>query len=748
MPSRTPLAAALLAAFASPITTQCLAADIVAQAPATKQPTTPPPTSERTLGEVKVTDEKNNDYAPAISTIGAKIPTAIRDIPQSIVVVPRAVMDAQGAASLTEALRYVPGITIGGAEGGTIGNNINLRGFTARTDIYLDGIRDRGQYYRDTFFLDSIEVLKGPSSLLFGRGSTGGVINQVSKLPTLTPIHEITGTVGTDDYYRITGDFNAPIGDASAFRVTAMGQDVGTTRDVMRNQDIGAQPSFRTGIGTPTEITFSALLTHNHDMPDYGISPLNGAPAPVKYNNFYGLTSDRTIQDVQVLSAKIEHKFDKDMTLRNQTGYNHYTIDAQETGPTRTGTFLDNTFVPLTSAATGNYTNLPVSALLIELTSHDRQIADETLDNQTDFIWKFDTGPVKNTLLLGMEFSRDTYGNQGFTRVDPTIKGTAGLAVVSLENPAYNPAPSNTVTTVGNFAQANADDSAVYFNETAALDKQWKLIGGVRYDSYRAVVSNSINSSNTPGNTTPSEAGQDVGFTSYRAGAIYQPSDTQSYYVAYGTSFDPSIETLTLTTGQQDLAPETNRSYEIGGKWDLLGGNLSITSAIFQVEKINARTQVSAGVYTLDGNIRVNGFELTAAGRITQQWQVMAGYTFLDAEIVKASALDGTQGKVPANTPRNAFALWTTYNLTPEWEVGGGVTAMSSRYASNTNVVTAPGFARFDATVAYHQPKYDIRLNLLNFTDKNYIAALIPSDGGRSIPGIGSTALLSLTYRF
>ena len=389
MPSRTPLAAALLAVFATPFAPSTLAADAVAPAPATQQPTPAPASGERTLGEVKVTDDKSNDYAPGVSTIGAKIPTAIRDIPQSIVVVPRAVMDAQGAASLSDALRYVPGITIGGAEGGTIGNNINLRGFTARTDIYLDGFRDRGQYYRDTFNLDSIEVLKGPSSLLFGRGSTGGVINQVSKLPTLTPIREITGTIGTDDYYRLTGDVNQPLGDTSAFRVTAMGQDVGTTRDVMRNQDIGAQPSLRLGIGTPTQITLSALLTHNHDMPDYGLPPLNGGPPPVKYNNFYGLTSDRTIQDVQVLSAKIEHKFNNDMTLRNQTGYNHYTIDAQESGATRTGTFFDDTFVPLTTAATGNYTGLPVSALLVELTSHDRKDHRRcTRQPDPDFIWK------------------------------------------------------------------------------------------------------------------------------------------------------------------------------------------------------------------------------------------------------------------------------------------------------------------------------------------------------------------------
>jgi catecholate siderophore receptor len=748
MPSRKPLAAALLAMFATPLAMPGWAAD--ATPPVSQQPAapTPPPAREKTLGEVKVIDDNSNDYAPGVSTIGAKVPTAIRDIPQSVTVVPRAVIDAQGAASLSDALRYVPGITIGGAEGGQIGTNINLRGFTARTDIFLDGMRDRGQYYRDTFFLDSVEVLKGPSSLLFGRGSTGGVINQVSKLPTLAPIREITGYVGTDDYYRLTGDLNAPISDTAAFRLNLMAQDISTTRDVMRNQDIGAAPSSRAGIGTPTEITLSAMVAHNHDMPDYGIAPLNGAPAPLKYSNFYGLTDDRTVQDVQVVSAKVEHKFNSNLTLRNQTGYNHYSIDAQETGATRTGTFVNNLFTPLTTAATGNQTDLPLSSLFVQLTSHDRKITDDSIDNQTDLIAKFDTGQVRNTLLAGMEIGRDTYGNQAYTRVDPTINGTAGLAVVALENPAYRAASANTVRTSGNNAQANADTLAFYANDTAELNRQWKLVGGVRWDRFNATVANSINSDNTPGNTTVPSAGQDVTFTSYRAGAIYQPNDAQSYYVAYGTSFDPSIETLALTTGQEDLASEKTRSYEVGAKWDAFQGNLSVTSALFQVEKTNARTQVSTGVYTLDGNIRVNGFELTAAGRLTSQWQIMGGYTYLDAKIVKASALDGTQGKVPANTPRNAVALWTTYNWTKEWEFGGGLTYMSSRYASNTDVVTAPGFTRFDATVAYHQPKYDIRLNWFNVGDKDYIAALIPSDGGRSIPGIGSTLLASLTYRF
>jgi catecholate siderophore receptor len=222
----------------------------------------------------------------------------------------------------------------------------------------------------------------------------------------------------------------------------------------------------------------------------------------------------------------------------------------------------------------------------------------------------------------------------------------------------------------------------------------------------------------------------------------------QSYYVSYGTSFNPSLEALTLTNGQQNVPPEENRSYELGAKWDFAGGNLSLTSAVFEMEKTNARAQISPGVFELIGNTRVRGFEVGAAGRITPRWQVLAGYTYLDAEIVDASALDGTKGKIPPNTPTSSSSLWTSYNLTREWEIGGGWTYMSDRYANPTNVVSAGNYWRFDATVAYHQPKYDLRLNLFNLANRRNIEQVIQSDGGRSVPGVDRTALLSVNYRF
>ena len=721
---------------ASPLQTALLLA--LALPAATHAQTTPPtsndtsntqqnPNKPKTLGSVHVTGSViGNDYDTDTSTVGAKVPTSLRDIPQTVVVVNRDLMEAQGATSLQDALRNVPGITIGGAEGGQIGNNINLRGFTARTDIYLDGFRDPGQYYRDTFDLDAIEVLKGPSSMLFGRGSTGGVINQVTKEPELKAFGEVTASAGTSDRYRTTADFNQPLSDTAAVRVNVYGQDMHSTRDVLKNQDSGIAPSVRFGIGTPTEITLSALIQRNHDMPDYGLPPINGRPADVSFKNWYGLTDDRTNQSVNEFSARLEHTFSDNVSLRSQLQYSDYTTNARETAAnsvvTAGGVTLDKTL--------GNPTDLPLQDLYVQLASHDRVIHDKVLDSQTDLVTKFDTGSLQHTLITGVELARETYNNQSYTR--------NGLPLLSLLDPVQESTPSNVTTTVGNYAQSVGKTAAVYANDTIRLNDQWMVVGGVRRDEFDAHISNTV--------SLPAYAQQTVYFTSVRGGVIYQPSEKQSYYVSYGTSFDPSLEQLTLTNGTQDLAPEKNRSYEIGSKWNLLDDMLSINSALYNLEQTNARSETSSGEYTLDGNIRVRGAELGATGHITKNWQIFSGYSYMDGRIVKA--VDGTQGNVPANTPRNTFTTWTTYTFAEHWEAGGGPTYMSQRYAANTDLVSVGGYTRWDATLAYHQPRYDIRLNVTNLTDKHYFDALIQSDGGRSVPALGRTEMVTFTYKF
>jgi catecholate siderophore receptor len=300
------------------------------------------------------------------------------DIPQSVTVLNRNLLQSQGVTSLSDALKNVPGVTIGAAEGGQIGTNINLNGFSARTDIYLDGARDRGQYYRDVFALDSVEVLMGPSSMLFGRGSTGGVINQVSKRATLTPSSEATVSATSNGLVRTTVDVNQPLSETSAFRISAMAQEGdASTRDQTRLKDAGIAPVLKFGIGTPTQVTFSALLQHNNDQPDYGFVPLNGRPPPVDRNNAYGFNDDRTISDIGAFGALVQHKITPDTSIRNQTMYNDVTTDARETSPQNIGRLAANGSFIASSTGTAAVplpviSTLPLPSLWVGYGSCDR----------------------------------------------------------------------------------------------------------------------------------------------------------------------------------------------------------------------------------------------------------------------------------------------------------------------------------------------------------------------------------------
>jgi catecholate siderophore receptor len=750
MNRRTPIATALLAMFAAPAAWSQAAsgAPSAPQAAASSAPTFTAPgvmVAQTTLPGVLVqgTADKGNFTSPSTSL--NKLAPDLRDVPQSVTVLNKALLQSQGATSLADALHNVPGITLGGAEGGQIGNNINLNGFTARTDIYLDGFRDRGQYFRDTFALDSVEVLMGPSSMLFGRGSTGGVINQVSKKPSLRLATELSASVTTNGLVRTTIDHNQPMSEDSAFRISVMAQDgKPTTRDEMKNQDYGIAPSIKLGIGTATEITLSALLQHNKDMPDYGVSPLNGKPVNVDRNAFYGFTDDRLLQDVGAFSAGIEHRFSPTMSLRSQIQYNDVRVNAVETASQTLGTTGPGGFTPLTPAGVSA---LPLGQLAVRLQSHDRVIHDKSLFNQTDLTARFDSGSIKHNVIAGLELGHDSYVNQGYYRngscngvaLNPPGGISGYVACEPLVDPNYTTSPAVT-RGIGNNATSLANTVAVYGNDTVELNPQFKLVGGLRYDHYQATVNNSITSA-----TALARVDQTVHFTSVRLGGIWQPSETQSYYVSYSTSFNPSLEQLTNTTGVSVLPPEKNRAYELGGKWDFLGGLASLNAAAFQITQFNSRSQQSDGTYLATGTIRVNGARLGASGQLAKGWKVFTGYALLNAEIIDGIAV-GTQGMVPSNTPKQSATLWTTYEFAPHWELGGGASYLSSRYLNNTDTVQVEGYTRLDATLAYRTKAYDVRLNLFNLANRYYYDALIQSDGGRAVPGTGRSAMLTFTY--
>jgi catecholate siderophore receptor len=286
-------------------------------------------------------------------------------------------------------------------------------------------------------------------------------------------------------------------------------------------------------------------------------------------------------------------------------------------------------------------------------------------------------------------------------------------------NPGYAASPVMTSTRT-KLAGGEADTVAVYFSDNVELTPQFKLVGGVRYDNYAATITNSVNRTNTTGNTAFARLSQTVNFASVRAGATWQPTKRQSCYISYSTSFNPSLEQLTSTTGlTQTLPPQTNADHVVGGKWHLLDDQLDLTEAAFQITQSNSRSQNTDNTYSATGVIQVRGARLGVAGRLTRHWKLLGGYAHLDARIIDAIA-PGTVGRVPANTPCDAATVWTTYEICRHWEVGGGGAYLSQRYLNNTDLVRAPGYVRWDATLAWRQPNYEVRLNLFNLADARF----------------------------
>lgn len=627
--------------------------------------------------------------------------------PQTVTVVPSEVMEDRGATNLREVMRNVTGITLSAGEGGTPnGDNINIRGFSARTDIFIDGIRNIGGYFRDPFNVDQVEVMKGPSSAYSGRGSTGGIINQVSKTPEQ---HAFSGgalSIGTDKLQRVTADVNRPISDRSGIRLNAMAhaQEV-AGRDEVEYERWGFAPSLAFGQGTDTRFTLTYLHQQENNLPDYGHPYFNGRPLDVPRETFYGLVN-RDYEDtmVDVATAKIEHDFSDAFSLRNNLRYGRVSKDTIVTPPRSPN--------PATNTLVRN--------------GRDRDSVDTILLNQTDLIKDFSTGSVEHTLVTGVEIGRETSENKD-------------RVISNMNTTLFNPNPHEAFTgtiTPGPKTETDANSQAAYLFDTAKLNEQWEINGGVRWDRFDA--------------ETTSTAGTrferiDTMF-SWRGGIVYKPVKNGSIYAAYGTSFNPSAEAITLNADNAPLDPEESRTYELGTKWDLLNDRLNFTAAVFRTEKTNARTEDPVTeIVVLEGEQRVDGIELGVTGKITETWQVFAGYTYLTSEIEDSND-PAEVGKEVNRTPNHTFTLWNTWQIAPKVEIGGGALYVDESFANLENTNSVPSYVLFDAMASYEITKnVSLRLNLLNIADEEYYESAY---SGHAIPGQGRTAMLTTSVHF
>lgn len=659
---------------------------------------------------------------PSIDTIV----TSFQDTPQGVTVVPQQVLTDQAVNNLQDALKNVPGITLNAGEGGTHGDNINLRGFAASDDFFLDGLRDTGFYTRDSFNLDSIEVYKGPASTLFGRGSTGGVINQVSKTPQLDNFVRGTVVGGTNDELRGTADVNYQFADTSAFRVDAMGHrsDV-ADRDFVDNHRWGVAPSLALGIGTPTSLTLEYLHQEQDDIPDYGIPFAFGKPLPVPRNTYYGLPSDdRTRARVDVGTAIFKTQFTEHLWLTDTARAGNYFFDSRITAPHY-----------------GASPPAPGTPLDTVVTFRDRPSAQgtvSTLMNDANLHFRFSTGPVQQHLVFGIELDREEADLTRFANQLNQIPGTPILDPDPFEPfPGHQTQVTQRPDTVTKTASALAQDIVDF-------GPQWQATVAVRVDRFNAEFNEPITNAHFEHTDT-------IG--SPRASLVYKPLPSLSIYGAYGTSYDPSAENLSLNAKTASLGPEKDHTYEFGVKSVALNGRLALQAGVFQTEMINARvgdpTNPTAP-QILAGAERVRGFEADAIGYLTDELEITAGYTHLDSETLQSTD-PGSVGAPLLNTAPNQANLWLVYEYREAWKAGFGVNYLDRRPADIDNSAHVPGYVTYDAMLSYRiNRSLAVQLNGYNLTNKYYYANSYFSSPVENhvIPGAGRTALLTVSFAY
>jgi catecholate siderophore receptor len=718
------------------------------------------------LPRISVSGEGEETGIKAERVDSAKFTQPLLETPQTVTVVRKEVILQQGAASLTDTLRNVPGITFQLGENGNTqsGDTIFMRGFDAQNAIFLDGIRDSSPAVRDVFNLEQVEVFKGPAGADNGRGATSGYINLVSKLPTATSASSGTLAYGTNERRRLTADWNQAIGETSAFRLNAMGQGGGVAgRDFIERESWAIAPSFALGLGTDTRFYAFAQHVEQDNTPDgavptIGISDwandtlLAAAPdAPtVDEETFYGLSSD--FEDIQadMLSLRVEHDFSDNTTLRNSTRYSRTEQERLLT------TALQ---APIVS------TTADPSTWTLNRSRHGSFRENELLTNQTNIITRFATGSIQHSLATGVEFIYES-------QYTPTMGGFGTLAPTNLYNPNRNGeftvAPGPIVPT-GTFNDGNTVTSAVYAFDTWELSPKWEITTGLRFEHYDTETDGvTVTTTNNVSTTTASRVSVTDNLLSWKVAALYKPTVTSSVYAAVANSYKPpGSDNFTLTAANATNAnnssvdPQKALNLELGTKWDLLNGRLAATAALFHSTNENdlVRSDVDPNFVIQYGEREVKGIELGLVGQVTDAWQISAGVTRQDTEVtegsIPASGGPSTQTGADINfSPKLSATLWTTYRIIPSLTVGGGARHISTSSRSVSNIpITAgvfelPSFTVVDLYANYQATQnIGIQLNAYNIFDEDYVA-MINNSGQRYNAGIPLSYLATVNFTF
>jgi len=726
------------------------------------------------LPALKVEDEAGKEEAPVNveRPESPKYTAPLLDTPQTITVIPEVVLKQQNLLTLRDILSTVPGITFGAGEGGGgYGDSITLRGFTAGTDVTIDGLRDSAQYTRsDPFNMEQVEVINGANSVYAGSGSIGGSINLVSKTPGERNFTNLSAGIGTDNYYRGTIDTNQKLTDTTAVRINVMGHlnDV-PGRDVEDYKRWGIAPSVVFGLTTPTRVTLSYLYQKDKNIPQYGVGYFRNAfnPGPladVDPSDYFGYRNMDT-QKIELNQAtiKIEHDFDEQLSIRNLTRWQKVTQLAIVNPPQ--GTYCTSLGInPATGATcTGPNTYIPSGPRGTLRDTENRMLV-----NQTDLMYRFNTGTISHNAVGGVVVSGEKFHLDNGNTQRTAAGGTPIYATMTLSN------PDSIYTGPTTFIQAAAQDGTVdnyafYLFDTAEITRQIEFNFGARYENNKGTHTTATYSAAGAFASQGQVLRNKDNMFSYRAGLVFKPVADASIYAAYGNQKLPSKGSVNgaCTAANCNVKPETGESYEIGAKWNLLENRLSLNAALFRNDRANYRVTSNDPVLPveqLDGSARVDGIALGVAGNITPEWQIFTNYTYLKSKILQGVsnfcvANPTAAGCFAATTPRagnplnqvpdHAASLWTTYTLPYNFQVGYGFTFQGEMYLNNgaPPLNKAPSYWVHRAMVSYTILKdLTAQVNVNNLFDNQYYTRV--RNNGWATVGDRRSATLTVNYSF
>ena len=659
---------------------------------------------------ISATEAEADDPRVKDVTTATRTSTPARYVPQAIDSVKTSNVLDYGINSLGEALSGIPNVS---STADTRFDSLRIRGFDASNDFYLDGIRDDSQYVRDLHNIERIEVLKGPAAVLYGRGSQGGIINRVSKMPQFGRQSSIQAQGGSEDLRSLYADLSTDPSDTISLRLNMGNEDKNSFRDnVSGNRQLFA-PSMSWQITPDLNWLVQYEYSRYNRTPDRGIPSINGRPADVSRGTSYGGKNDYIDDKTQNLRSRLSYELSENWQLRHTLGV--FKLDSE----------FENTYLTGYNPITNR----------VDRQSWQQDMSTRNIFNNLEIEGGFDTFGLEHRLLTGLEI--------GSQRRDPKLFKALSAPSVDLYNPDRNLRTTGAMPTFSD-SHTEVESQGLYVQDQIRFNDQWQVLAGLRYDRF------DIESTNYLKKTDRTEDRQSHS-TSPRLGVVWTPLENHSFYASWTKTFSPVGGGLIgITPGAagntNDLSPELTKQKEIGVKSDWMGDRLSTTLAVYELELYNRRTKdpLNPTITLLSGLQRSRGIELTASGKLGGNWYMRGGIGLQDATVVKDN--NGLEGKRINGVAKRNGSLFITWKPEMGWYAETGLTLVGQRYADNMNTTVLPGYGRWDALAGYREKEWDVSGALTNLTDRDYYESA--TSAAQIMPGEPRSLVMTGTYKF